>query len=102
MPLEQSNIVFLVGGPPSPLYPPNKVIIWDDKLRKVVSELEFREDVRGVAARRDRLVVALHRRVVVFALAEGPLGIWREGLYATASNPKGAWCLNWTRNLPLC
>lgn len=90
LPLECTNLVFLVGGPPSPLYPPNKVIIWDDKLRQAAAELEFREDVRGLAVRRDRLVVVLRRRVIVFVLGRGEAGVWREGGYETADNPKGA------------
>ncbi|GAA5892737.1 hypothetical protein JCM5296_004009 [Sporobolomyces johnsonii] len=89
LPLERSNLLFLVGGPPSPLYPPNKVLVWDDKLGTAVAALEFREDVRGLAARRDRLVVALRRRVIIFVLGKGETGIWREGGYETCDNPKG-------------
>ncbi|KAK4702982.1 hypothetical protein P7C70_g3229, partial [Phenoliferia sp. Uapishka_3] len=89
LPLAQTNLLFLVGGPPSPLYPPNKVLFWDDKLGKTVAELEFREDVRGLAARRDRLVVVLRRRVLIYVLGEGATGIWREGVYPTTDNPTG-------------
>ncbi|KAK4054825.1 Phosphatidylinositol 3,5-bisphosphate-binding protein [Microbotryomycetes sp. JL201] len=91
--LERSNILFVVGGGSTPLYPPNKVIVWDDKLAKPVAQLEFRERVRGIAARRDRLAVALSSRVIVFALGKGANGIWREGSYETTSNPKGIACL---------
>ncbi|KAM0793151.1 hypothetical protein ACM66B_000626 [Microbotryomycetes sp. NB124-2] len=87
--LEHSNILFIVGGGNQPLYPPNKVVLWDDKLAKPVAQLEFRERVRGLAARRDRVAVALSKRVIVFALGKGANGIWREGSYETTSNPKG-------------
>ncbi|GAA5890251.1 hypothetical protein JCM8208_002752 [Rhodotorula glutinis] len=89
LPLSRSNLLFLVGGPPSPLYPPNKVILWDARAQAPVAELEFREDVRGLRARRDRLVVVLRRRVVLFVLGEGDAGIWREGAYETCDNPRG-------------
>ncbi|GAA5902157.1 hypothetical protein JCM6882_006716 [Rhodosporidiobolus microsporus] len=89
LPLERTNLLFLVGGPPSPLYPPNKVVVWDDKQGAAVAELEFREDVRGLAARRDRLIVILRRRVVIFVLGKGEAGIWREGSYETTDNPRG-------------
>lgn len=99
LPLERTNILFLVGGPPSPLYPPNKVVLWDDERSRAVAELEFAEEVRGLAARRDRLVVVLRRRVVVFVLGGSgkrtgvsrgrTVDLWREGTYETTSNPKG-------------
>lgn len=89
LPLGQSNISFLVGGPPTPLYPPNKVLVWDDKQAKPVAELEFREDVKGLAARRDRLVVVFRKRIVVFGIGQGASGLWREGEYQTTDNPSG-------------
>lgn len=89
LPLYSSNILFLVGGPPSPLYPPNKVVVWDDKQAKVVAELEFREDVRGLLARKDRLVVVLRKRVITYGIGRGATGLWREGVYATGENPLG-------------
>ena len=90
LPIEQTNILLLVGGPPSPLYPPNKVLFWDDARARTVAELEFSEDVRGLAARRDRLIVVLRRRVIIYVLGRGGIGIWREGVYETTSNLKGA------------
>lgn len=89
LPLERTNLVFLVGGPPSPLYPPNQVVLYDAQADRAVAELDFREEVRGLAARRDRLFVALRRRVVIFVLGEGQTGLWREGTYQTADNPRG-------------
>lgn len=89
LPLYSTNILFLVGGPPSPLYPPNKVVVWDDKQARVVAELEFCEDVRGVLARRDRLVVVLKKRVIIYVIAQGSAGLWREGVYVTGENPLG-------------
>ena len=89
LPLASSNLLFLVGGPPSPLYPPNKVLFWDDKQGCTVAELEFREEVKGLAVRRDRLVVVLRRRVLIFGLGKGSMGVWREGVYETGDNPTG-------------
>lgn len=89
LPLAKSNLLFLVGGPPTPLYAPNKVLVWDEQQRKTVAELEFREDVRGLAVRRDTLVVVLRKRVLVFGLGQGGSGLWRQGSYETTENPAG-------------
>ena len=63
-------MLFLLGGGRSPLYPPNKVVFWDDALGREVCEIEFRERVYGVACRKDILVVSMKRRVVTFKIGE--------------------------------
>ena len=68
------------------MYPPNKVILWDDAVGGEVAELEFRERVRGIASRRGWLAVALRRRVVVFEIGES---IKRRGEWDTCDNPRG-------------
>jgi WD repeat-containing protein 45 len=86
LPLHATNILFLLGGGRSPLYPPNKVILWNDILGKEVAELEFRERVRGLACRRGWLAVSLRRRVVVFQIGES---MTRYGEWDTCDNPRG-------------
>ncbi|KAF8812338.1 hypothetical protein BYT27DRAFT_7087744 [Phlegmacium glaucopus] len=86
LPLHATNILFLLGGGRSPLYPPNKVILWNDILGKEVAELEFREKVRGLACRRGWLAVSLRRRVVVFQIGES---VTRYGEWDTCDNPRG-------------
>lgn len=86
VPLHASNILFLLGGGRSPLYPPNKVVLWNDALGKDVAELEFRERVRGIACRRGWLAVSLRRRVVVFQIGAS---VTRYGEWDTGDNPRG-------------
>ncbi|KAJ6599181.1 WD40-repeat-containing domain protein [Mycena vulgaris] len=86
VPLHTSSLLFLLGGGRSPLYPPNKVVLWDDILGTEVAELEFRERVRGLACRRGWLAVALRRRVVLFELGEQ---VTRYGEWDTWDNPRG-------------
>jgi len=86
VPLHSSNIIFLLGGGRSPLYPPNKVVVWNDAIGKDVAELEFRERVRGIACRRGWLAVSLRRRVVVFTITST---ITRYGEWDTCDNPRG-------------
>jgi hypothetical protein len=89
VPLHSTNLLFLVGGGRSPLYPPNKVIVWDDALGKEVAELEFKSQVRGLACRRSWLAVALRRRVVVFQIGGPAGGIRRHAEFETGDNPRG-------------
>lgn len=81
-----SSLLFLLGGGRSPLYPPNKVVLWDDALGREVAELEFRERVRGLACRRGWLVVALRRRAVAFQVGER---VTRVQEWDTGDNERG-------------
>ncbi|KAF9058023.1 SVP1-like protein 2 [Panaeolus papilionaceus] len=85
-PMHSCNLVFLVGGGRSPLYPPNKVVVWNETLGREVAELEFRERVRGLACRRGWLCVALRWRVVAFQVGES---ISRFQEWDTFENPRG-------------
>ncbi|ESK97541.1 svp1-like protein 2 [Moniliophthora roreri MCA 2997] len=86
VPMHTSSLLFLLGGGRSPLFPPNKVILWDDAIGSEVAELEFREKVRGIACRRGWLAVALRRRVVVFEVGEQ---VARFAEWDTCDNPRG-------------
>jgi hypothetical protein len=86
VPCHTSSLLFLLGGGRSPLYPPNKVVIWDDAVGEEVAELEFRERVRGLACRRGWLAVSFRRRIVLFEVGET---IIRRTEYDTCDNPRG-------------
>ncbi|KAG1770011.1 hypothetical protein EDD22DRAFT_867293 [Suillus occidentalis] len=86
VPCHTSSLLFLLGGGRSPLYPPNKVVVWDDAAEEEVAELEFRERVRGLACRRGWLAVSFRRRVVLFEVGET---IVRRNEFDTCDNPRG-------------
>ena len=66
----RSNILVLVGGGPVPRYPPNKVVVWDDYQAKMIVELDFPSEVRGVKVRQERLLVVLETSLYVYSFKD--------------------------------
>lgn len=64
------------------------MIFWDEAIGREVVELEFKEQVRGLACRRGTLVVALKRRIVVFDVSNDQR-VARTGEWETCENERG-------------
>lgn len=88
--LFRCNILALVGG----MYPPNKVLIWDDHQNRCIGELSFRSEVRAVRLRKDRIVVVLEHKIYVYNF--GDLKLLHQ--IETIANPRGLCCLSPSSN----
>ncbi|ODN99148.1 hypothetical protein I350_07306 [Cryptococcus amylolentus CBS 6273] len=92
--LPHSPLLILQGGGASPLYAPNKVVVYNDKVGEAVAELEFGERIRGVSARRGLFCVALSRKVVIFEYGLNGFWIRKLGEWETAKNEQGLMALS--------
>ncbi|KAK2796512.1 Phosphatidylinositol 3,5-bisphosphate-binding protein [Emmonsiellopsis sp. PD_5] len=88
--LGQANYLALVGGGRKPMFPQNKLIIWDDAKQSAVITLEFRTSVLRVRLSKSRIVVALHNSIYIFAFSIPPKKL---SVFETADNPHGLVCL---------
>ncbi|XP_026441468.1 autophagy-related protein 18a-like [Papaver somniferum] len=79
------NILALVGGGTHPMFPLNKVMIWEDDKSLCTKELSFRSNVGAVRLRRDRIIVILEQKIFIFNFNDMKLLHQIE----TYPNPKG-------------
>jgi WD40 repeat protein len=88
--LDRSNVLALVGGGPNPLYPPYKVMIWDDYLGDCVAELVFQTDVKGVNLSRKSIFVVLETLIYEYDFSN----LEQKRVRTTFKNPTGIMCIN--------
>lgn len=72
----------------------SKVTLWDDVGQTRILELGFREPVLGLRCRKDKLVIACLKRIILYRLDFGANtdrshAVTKEGEYETVDNPKG-------------
>jgi WD40 repeat protein len=91
--LYRCNYVAFVGEGSHPAFPPNKVVVYDCTLRKVVIELQMSSDVAALRLQRDRIVICLSSSIHIYTFMDIPkqltvIETWRNpgGICALASS----------------
>lgn len=83
--LFRCNILAIVGGGNHPKYPTNKVMLWDDHQQKCIGELSFKDHVKAVRLRKDKVIVVLETRIYIYNFGDLKL----IDAIETIENPKG-------------
>ena len=67
--LYRTNILALVGSDNNMNHKRSKLIIWDDNLKKPLSELKFNQNIMNVKLRKDKIIVVCRDKIYVFNLS---------------------------------
>lgn len=89
--LHRTNLLAMVGGGLKPRFADNTVLLYDARRQAFVYELTFDLPVLGIRMRRDRMIVALHNRLHVFAFPE-PIRLLET--LESGENPHGVLALS--------
>jgi WD40 repeat protein len=88
--LYKTNLLALIGGGEVPKFNLSKLIIWDDKQNKVISEIKFFSNIKNVKLKKNKIFCILENNIYVFDLDT----LDNTEIIPTRLNPKGLFGIN--------
>ena len=88
--LYKSNFLALIGGGKSPKFSNNKVVIWDDYEKKVISEIKFKTPIINIKLKKDLLFIICKRKIYIFDFNTYEI----IEIISTFDNQKGLFAIN--------
>jgi WD40 repeat protein len=88
--LYRTNLLALIGGGEVPKFNLSKLIIWDDKQNKVISEIKFFSNIKNVKLKKNKIFCILENNIYVFDLDT----LENTEIIPTRLNPKGLFGIN--------
>ena len=73
----------------------NKVLLWDDKLRKIIGEISCKSKVSQVYLRKDYITIILRRKIYIYKLAD--LKLYKS--FDTGDNPNTICSISTMKNI---
>ena len=88
--LYKSNILALVGGGKNPKFPENKLIIYDDKKQKKISEFIFISNIINIKLKKDKIFSVTNTKIYIFNFKT----YQNIDIIETIQNPKGLFSIS--------
>ena len=88
--LYKSNILALVGGGKNPKFPENKLIIYDDKKQKKISEIIFKSNIINIKLKKDKIFSVTITKIFIFNFKT----YQNIDIIETIQNPKGLFSIS--------
>ena len=92
--LKKTNILALVGGGKIPKFSKNKIIIWDDHLGKIISQIRFNSDIINVKIRIDCIIGILDDKIYILNINT----LETIDILDTFNNPHGIFSMSNSNN----
>jgi len=88
--LFRCNMIGLVGTGVNPKHPTNKLLIWDDRQRRFIGEIEAKNEIRAVKLSYEKVFVVVDRKIYIYSFDDFAL----LEVFDTYQNPNGLCAIN--------